>query len=83
MKKKSQTDWKFLASSDDNQIDVSDIPNLDTSFWERATIRMPERKDRVTIRLDHDIVTWFKNMGAGYQTRMNDVLRSYINSHSH
>jgi uncharacterized protein (DUF4415 family) len=37
-------------------------------------------KDRVTIRLDHDLVEWLKKKGSGYQTRINAILRSYMNA---
>jgi uncharacterized protein (DUF4415 family) len=83
MKKKSQTDWKHLASQDDAKIDFSDIPRLGADFWKSAKLRMPEKKDSVTIRLDHDVLNWFKKMGKGYQTRINAVLRTYVESHSH
>lgn len=77
-KKKSGTDWKFLASQSDQGIDVSDIPRLGPEFWRKAVPRMPRPKDSVTIRLDHDLVKWLKSLGRGYQTRINAVLRSYM-----
>jgi len=39
---------------------------------------MPEPKDRLTIRVDHDVVEWLKENGPGYQTRINAILRSYM-----
>lgn len=83
MKKKSHTDWKHLASLEDDKIDFTDIPRLGADFWKKAKLRVPEKKDSVTIRLDHDVLNWFKKMGKGYQTRMNAVLRSYTEAHSH
>ena len=83
MKKKSQTDWKYLASIEDGKIDFSDIPRLGSDFWKNAKLRMPEKKDSVTIRLDHDVLNWFRKMGSGYQTRINAILRTYVESHSH
>jgi len=41
---------------------------------------MPVPKDRLTIRIDHDVVQWLKQMGSGYQTRINAILRSYMNA---
>jgi uncharacterized protein (DUF4415 family) len=61
-------------------IDSSDIAKLDESFWKTAKLTMPEPKDRVTIRLDHDLVEWLKKNGGGYQTRINAILRSYMNA---
>jgi uncharacterized protein (DUF4415 family) len=42
---------------------------------------MPEPKQTVPLRLDRDIMEWFKRHGKGYQTRINAVLRAYVNSH--
>ena len=41
---------------------------------------MPERKVPVALRIDHDVVDWFKSHGRGYQSRINAVLRSYMNA---
>jgi uncharacterized protein (DUF4415 family) len=43
---------------------------------------MPEPKDRLTIRVDHDVVEWLKQAGSGYQTRINAILRSYMKAQS-
>ena len=74
---KSGTDWKFLRSSSDEGIDFSDIPRLTPGFWKHAKLRMPQNKDSVTLRLDHDVLLWLKGFGRGYQTRINTILRSY------
>jgi uncharacterized protein (DUF4415 family) len=66
----------------DKDIDDSDIPKLDESFWRTAKLTMPAPKDRVTIRLDHDLVEWLRQNGSGYQTRINAILRSYMNARS-
>jgi uncharacterized protein (DUF4415 family) len=62
----------------DADIDDSDIPRLGKSFWKAARLTMPEPKDRLTIRIDHDVVQWLKQQGSGYQTRINAILRSYM-----
>jgi uncharacterized protein (DUF4415 family) len=67
----------------DEEIDYSDIPELDEQFWAKAELRLPENKDRVTIRLDHDILEWLKTQGKGYQTRINAILRQYMDSQIH
>ena len=79
-KKRSETDWEYLAADSDEGIDFSDIPKLGPDFWKNAKLKMPEKKDSVTIRLDHDVLTWFRGMGRGYQTKINAVLRSYMKS---
>ncbi len=47
-------------------------------FWENARVWMPERKQQITLRLDPDVIRWFKGTGQGYQSRMGAVLRSYV-----
>ena len=50
--------------------------------WEKTIVPgVPERKQPVTIRLDADVVDWFKDQGKGYQTRINAVLRAYVDAH--
>ena len=67
----------------DTEIDTSDIPELDGEFFARAKVRMPEPKKAVSIRLDSDVLEWFKRTGKGYQTRINAVLRTFMKSHQH
>jgi uncharacterized protein (DUF4415 family) len=75
---KGDTDLKRLRAMRDDEINFSDIPKLGKSFWKTARIAMPEPKDRLTIRVDHDVVQWLKKNGRGYQTRINAILRSYM-----
>jgi uncharacterized protein (DUF4415 family) len=79
---KGKTDFKRLRQMRDAEIDDSDIPKLDKSFWKNARLTMPEPKDRLTIRVDHDVVEWLKRAGSGYQTRINAILRSYMKARS-
>jgi uncharacterized protein (DUF4415 family)/uncharacterized DUF497 family protein len=76
------TNLKRLRAMPDSSINYSDIPRLNKSFWETAKLTMPEPKDRLTIRVDHDVVTWLKKRGRGYQTRINAILRSYMEAQS-
>jgi uncharacterized protein (DUF4415 family) len=46
--------------------------------WENATIEMPQPKEVLNMRIDRDVLAYFRKMGRGYQTRINAVLRSYI-----
>ncbi|CAM3584696.1 hypothetical protein CCOS865_03784 [Pseudomonas reidholzensis] len=77
MTKPSKTDWSHLAQQDDPEIDTSDIPELGEAFFRQAELRVPA-KQTVTIRLDADVLAWFKDQGAGYQTRINQLLRQYM-----
>jgi len=77
-KRKSGTDWRFLASDSDEGIDFTEIPELGPDFWKKAVLRTPQKKENLTLRLDQDVVAWFRAMGRGYQAKMNAVLRSYM-----
>ncbi|PCI42611.1 MAG: 3-oxoacyl-ACP synthase [Moraxellaceae bacterium] len=79
MSKVSKTDWKRLSEMEDKDIDTSDIPELDDAFFQNAEIKVPS-KQPVTLRIDSDVLVWFKSQGQGYQTRINKLLRSYMES---
>ncbi len=71
-----------LDALPDTAIDCGDIPSLGEEFWRTAQVVRPdERKKQVTLRLDPDMLEWFRAQGAGYQTRINAVLRSYYEAH--
>lgn len=78
LKRKSKTDWNRVDALDDQAIDYSETPELDNAFFEKAVLKMPEPKTLVTIRLDRDILEWFKKQGPKYQTRINALLRAYV-----
>jgi uncharacterized protein (DUF4415 family) len=80
MKKLSKTDWKRLSKMIDKDIDTSDIPELDETFFRSAEIDIPSKRP-VTLRLDEDVLAWFKSQGQGYQTRINKLLRIYMEAH--
>jgi uncharacterized protein (DUF4415 family) len=74
--KKARKELNFLAKLPDDQIDLSDIPEV--TDWSRA-VRGPlyrPIKKSLTIRLDADVIAWLKSQGAGYQTRINHLLRT-------
>jgi uncharacterized protein (DUF4415 family) len=64
----------------DSDIDYSDIPPLDKSFFKKATEAWPPAKQQLTIRLDTDVLQWLKTYGRGYQTRINRILRAAMES---
>jgi len=78
MNKKSLTDWKRIDALKDEDIDTSDIPPLDPELLRNARLRLPVSKAIVTIRVDADILSWLKAQGRGYQTRINAILRTYM-----
>lgn len=59
---------------------MPDIPELDDEFFARAELHVPP-KQAVTMRLDVDVLNWFKEQGQGYQTRINKLLRAYMQAH--
>ena len=80
-KKRSRTNWGKIDALKDNEIDFSDIPELGKTFFKRAVLRFPEPKTAVTIRLDRQVLNWFKAKGPGYQMRINALLRAYMETH--
>jgi len=81
--KDSRTDWRKLGDLPDDRIDTSDIPELDEDFFREAKLRMPKGKQLVSLRVDSDVLDWFRRQGKGYQTRINAILRAYVQAHRH
>ena len=80
---KTKTDWERLRQMKDEDIDYSDIPATDEAFWADATIFIPiHHKVHISIRLDDDIIAYFKQQGQGYQSKINAVLRAYMHAQS-
>jgi uncharacterized protein (DUF4415 family) len=81
---KSRTDWKRLPSLSDREIrnaierDPEARPT-DARFWKKAKVVLPQPKQTVTMRLDADLLTWLRRQ-RGYQTRINAVLRTYMDA---
>lgn len=80
-KKQSKTNWRKLQAQKDSETDTTEIPELEPDFFKSATLRMPSKKASITVRLDSDVLEWFRNQGKGYQTRINAVLRTYMEAH--
>lgn len=72
-----------LAAMPDDTIDLSDMPEVtDFTGWTRGRFYRPV-KQQLTLRLDADVVHWFKSQaeGGGYQTRINQALRDHVEGH--
>ncbi|MCE3238110.1 MAG: hypothetical protein K0R24_1091 [Gammaproteobacteria bacterium] len=81
VKKKSiSSDLKKLSKMTDADIDYSDIPALDESFFKKEVVVIPQKKDSLTLRIDHDVLEFFKHQGKGYQTLINAVLKTYAHA---
>jgi len=68
---------KALAAMPDDQIDYSDAPFLPDAVWTKAS-ELPHRKRQITLRIDADVLDFFQDTGKRYQTRINAVLRAYV-----
>ena len=70
---------KDIEAMKDEDIDYSDIPELDESFWANAELVEPDTTQHVTLRIKKSVLEHFKAKGVkGYQTRINAVLESYV-----
>ena len=78
-RKRSSTNWKRVDSVRDQEIDYAEIPELGPDFFSEA-IRWPGKKKQITLRLDPDVLAFFRKHGKGYQTTINAVLRKYVES---
>jgi uncharacterized protein (DUF4415 family) len=73
---------KALRELRDEDIDLSDIPEVTGPGWRRVSELIPEgNKEQVTLRLDADVLRFFKATGRRYQSRINAALREYMNAH--
>jgi uncharacterized protein (DUF4415 family) len=74
------TDWERVKALTDEEIEAS-IDFEEEGHFDLSKARMiytPEAKKQITLRLDPDVIDFFKAGGPGYQTRMNAVLRQYV-----
>lgn len=82
---KSETDWRRLDAMGDMDIDFSDIPRTTPEFWAQGIVRKGlkpvVRKNQLTLRIDQDVIEFFKQGGRGYQTKINQLLRAYMDAH--
>lgn len=65
-------------------IDLSEAPEITPAMFAKAVVRRglkPRTKSQLTLRLDSDVLEWFKKQGSGYQTRINLLLRAYMEEH--
>jgi uncharacterized protein (DUF4415 family) len=77
-----KTDWAVVDALSDEEIEEAvrndpDAVPLDFD-WSEAVLVIPPKKKAISIRVDEDVLDYFKKEGAGYQRRINAVLRSYM-----
>jgi uncharacterized protein (DUF4415 family) len=86
-RRRGKTDWARVDALSDRKIeqairsDPDAAPLLDRKWFAKATLVMPERKVPISLRIDREVVEWFKAHGARYQSRMNAVLKAYMQAH--
>jgi uncharacterized protein (DUF4415 family) len=69
----------------DEDIDLSETPEITPEMFAKAVVRRglkpAHKKQQLTIRLDNDVLEWFRAQGRGYQTKINALLRAYMEAH--
>jgi uncharacterized protein (DUF4415 family) len=84
---KGETDFAVLDAMSDAEIariaaEDPDVAPIDTD-WTKARLVLPPGKENITLRVDRDVLAWFRATGKGFHTRMNAVLRAYMEAHRH
>jgi uncharacterized protein (DUF4415 family) len=78
------TDWRKANGVTGTKLEESIKADVDDvrgePDWTQAVMGVPGPKDHINIRIDHDVLEWFKASGRGYQTVMNNVLRAFVQS---
>jgi uncharacterized protein (DUF4415 family) len=83
---KDQTDWEKVAAQTEEELEMAiatdpDWKEVSPDWWKNAQLVIPENKKSTTIRVDADVLDWFKKQGKGWQTQINAILRTYYQSH--
>jgi len=82
---KCQTDWVRVDALRDEDIDLSDSPEITPEMFSRAVVRRGRKpvssQEKLILYLDTDVLAWLRAQGDGYQKRINDILRAYKEAH--
>ena len=82
---KSLTDWEQLDAMENEDIDLSDIPEITPDMFDTAIVRRSSQpaheKEQLTLEVDNDVLNWFRSQGQGYRTKINLLLRNYMETH--
>ena len=83
----SRSNWSKAAAMTSEEIEASVASDPDEADmvmdWENATIEMPQPKAVLNMRVDQEVLDYFRETGRGYQTRINAVLKSYVSRMRH
>ena len=80
---KSETNWAKVDATTDEEVErqaEADDGALAPGWEQTVIIGLPPGKEAVKLRIDRDVLEWFRGTGRGYQTRMNNVLRAFVAS---
>ncbi len=85
---KSKSDWKRVDALTEAEIaqaaaEDADAPLTTPADWTDARVIWPKGKEPITLRVDKDVLAWFRSHGRGYQTRINSVLRAFVEAQKH
>lgn len=79
------TDWERLNNMKDEDIDFSDIPKITPEMFKNPVVRKGlktvQTNSQETLAVDRDIIEFFKTQGQNYQTKINQLLRAYMEAH--
>ena len=79
-----RTDWAKIHATSEAELEASILADPDDIHveldWTKAVRGIPLPKEHINLRVDHDVMQWFRSNGKGYQTLMNNVLRAYVES---
>jgi uncharacterized protein (DUF4415 family) len=67
-----------MPESEIQRTSPAELADLPADFWDNAEVVVPTAKQAISLRVDGDVLMWFKRLGPRYQTRMNAVLRAYM-----
>ncbi len=83
--KTSQTDWEKVKNMKDEEIDLSESPEVPIEMFAKGIVRRglktPVGKAQITLRIDNDVLEFYRKQGRGYQTKINALLRAYMEEH--
>ena len=83
--RKSETDWARIDAMTDEDIDFSDCPEITDEMWENNIVRkkfnLAGNTSQETLAIDRDIIEFFKSQERDYQTKINQLLRAYMETH--
>jgi uncharacterized protein (DUF4415 family) len=84
-RRKGKTDWARVRSITEPELErsIAADPGSDVAHpdWTKARLVTPQPKESVHLRIDPDVLAWFRQQGQGHLTRMNAVLRLYMEAH--